>query len=53
MPISVGINVGSYCTRIDYAIVHGYRHGEPSVDETRLWTKPDDFCSCGERKDEE
>ena len=53
VPISVGINVGSYCTRIDYAIVHGYRHGEPSVDETRLWTKPDDFCSYGERKDEE
>ncbi len=36
VPLSVGINVGSYCTRIDYAIVHGYRHGEPSVDETRL-----------------
>lgn len=52
VPLSVGINVGSYCTRIDYAIVHGYRHGEPSVDETRLWTKPDDFCSYGERKDE-
>ena len=52
VPLSVGINVGSYCTRIDYAIVHGYRCGEPSVDETRLWTKPDDFCSCGERKDE-
>lgn len=49
VPISVGINVGSYCTRIDYAIVHGYRHGEPSVDETRLWTNPDDFCSRGER----
>lgn len=53
VPLSVGINVGSYCTRIDYAIVHGYRHGEPSVDETRLWTKPDGFCSYGERKDEE
>lgn len=53
VPLSVGINVGSYCTRIDYAIVHGYRHGEPSVDETRLWTEPDDFCSYGERKDEE
>ena len=52
VPISVGINVGAYCTRIDYAIVHGYRDGEPSVDETRLWTKPDDFCSHGERKDE-
>lgn len=52
VPLSVGINVGSYCTRIDYAIVHGYRNGEPSVDETRLWTKPDDFCSYGERKDE-
>ena len=52
VPLSVGINVGSYCTRIDYAIVHGYRHGEPSVDETRLWTKPGDFCSYGERKDE-
>lgn len=52
VPVSVGINVGSYCKRIDYAIVHGYRNGEPSVDETRLWTKPDDFCSCGERKDE-
>lgn len=50
VPLSVGINVGSYCTRIDYAIVHGYRHGEPSVDETRLWTKPNDFCSYGERK---
>ena len=53
VPVSVGINVGSYCTRIDYAIVHGYRNGEPSVDKTRLWTKPDDFCSYGERKDEE
>lgn len=53
VPLSVGINVGSYCTRIDYAIVHGYRNGEPSVDKTRLWTNPDDFCSCGERKDEE
>ncbi len=53
VPISVGINVGSYCKRIDYAIVHGYRDGEPSVDETRLWTNPDDFCSYGERKDEE
>lgn len=53
VPLSVGINVGSYCTRIDYAIVHGYRYGEPSVDETRLWTKPDDFCSHGERKDKE
>lgn len=52
VPVSVGINVGSYCTRIDYAIVHGYRCGEPSVDETRLWTKPDYFCSYGERKDE-
>lgn len=52
VPLSVGINVGSYCTRIDYAIVHGYRYGEPSVDETRLWTKPDGFCSYGERKDE-
>lgn len=51
--VSVGINVGSYCTRIDYAIVHGYRCGEQSVDETRLWTKPDDFCSYGERKDKE
>lgn len=49
VPLSVGINVGSYCTRIDYAIVHGYRHGEPSVDETRLWTEPDDFCSYGEK----
>lgn len=53
VPLSVGTNVGSYCTRIDYAIVHGYRCGEPSADETRLWTKPDDFCSYGERKDEE
>ena len=53
VPLSVGINVGSYCKRIDYAIVHGYRNGEPSVGETRLWTKPDDFCSYGERKDEE
>lgn len=53
VPLSVGINVGSYCKRIDYAIVHGHRDGEPSVDETRLWTKPDDFCSYGERKDEE
>lgn len=53
LPLSVGINVGSYCKRIDYAIVHGYRNGEPSVDETRLWTKPDDYCSYGERKDEE
>lgn len=53
VPLSVGINVGSCCTRIDYAIVHGHRDGEPSVDETRLWTKPDDFCSYGERKDEE
>ena len=52
VPLSVRINVGSYCKRIDYAIVHGYRNGEPSVDETRLWTKPDDFCSYGERKDE-
>lgn len=49
VPVSVGINVSSYCTRIDYAIVHGYRNGEPSVDETRLWTKPDYFCSYGER----
>lgn len=47
---SVGINVGSYCTRIDYAIVHGYRNGEPSVDNTRLWVSPNDFCSYGERK---
>ena len=53
VPLSVGINVSSYCKRIDYAIVHGYRYGEPSVDETRLWTKPDDFCSYGERKDGE
>lgn len=53
VPLSVGINVGSYCKRIDYAIVHGHRDGEPSVDETRLWTKPDDFCSCGERREEE
>lgn len=53
VPISVGINVGSYCKRIDYAIVHGYRCGEPSVDKTRLWTKPDDYCSYGERKEKE
>lgn len=53
VPLSAETNVGSYCTRIDYAIVHGYRNGEPSVDETRLWTKPDGFCSYGERKDEE
>lgn len=53
VPLSVGINIGSYCKRIDYAVVHGYRNGEPSVDETRLWTKPDDFCSYGEREDEE
>lgn len=51
VPLSVGINVSSYCKRIDYAIVHGHRDGEPSVDETRLWTNPDDFCSYGERKD--
>ena len=52
VPLSVGINVDSYCTRIDYAIVHGYRNGEPSVDETRLWTNPDDFCSRAEKKGE-
>lgn len=51
--ISIGINIGSHCTRIDYAIVHGYRDGEPSVDKTRLWVQPDDFCSYGERKDGE
>ena len=25
VPLSAGINVGSYCKRIDYAIVHGHR----------------------------
>lgn len=50
VPISVGINVGSYCKRIDYAIVHGQRDGEPSVDETRLWANPDDYCSRAESK---
>lgn len=53
VPLSAGINVGSYCKRIDYAIVHGHRGGEPSVDETRFWTNPDDFCSYGERKEDE
>lgn len=52
VPASVGINVGSYCTRIEHAIVHGYRCGEPSVDKTRLWIDADDFCSYGERNDE-
>lgn len=52
-PLSVGINVGSYCARFGYATVHGYRYGKPSVDETRLYAKPNDFCSYGERKDEE
>lgn len=51
VPISVGINIGSYCTRIDYAIVHGYRNCEPSVDKTRLWVLPNDYCSRGERKE--
>lgn len=53
VPLSVGINVGSYCARFGYATVHGYRYGKPSVDETRLYAKPNDFCSYGERKDEE
>lgn len=51
VPISVGINIGSYCTRIDYAIVHGYRNFEPSVDKTKLWVSPNDYCSRGERKE--
>ena len=50
--IDVGINVGSYCKRIDYAIVHGQRDGEPSIDETRLWANPDDYCSRAESKGE-
>ena len=53
VPISAGINVGSYCTKIDYAIVHGYRDCEPSIDKTRLWVSENDFCSYGERKDGE
>lgn len=51
VPISVGINIGSCCTRIDYAIVHGYRNCEASVDKTRLWVSPNDYCSRGERKE--
>lgn len=53
VPISAGINVGSYCTKIDYTIVHGYRDCEPSIDKTRLWVSENDFCSYGERKDGE
>lgn len=45
VPSSEGIVFGSHCGRFDSVIVHGYRHGEPSVDETLAWTRADDFCS--------
>ena len=50
VPISVGINIGSYCTRFDEVLVRGYRNGEPSKDCTKAWCQADDCCSRGIRK---
>lgn len=47
--LSVGTNVGSYCTLVDDVTVHGFRDGMPSVDKTMLWRSETDFCSRGER----
>ena len=38
VPLSVGINIGSYCRRIEA--------------DTPAWRKAEDFCSYGERKED-
>lgn len=38
VPLSIGINVSSYCTRI-------------KLEDTNFWCGPDDFCSKGARMD--
>lgn len=38
VPISIGVNVGSYCTRI-------------KLEDTYFWCGPDDFCSKGAQMD--
>lgn len=47
------ILIGAHCGLIDSANVHGYRNGEPSFDTTLLWRNENDFCSRGERKENE
>lgn len=44
------IGIGSHCKRVDSVTVHGYRDGEPSVDETLLWMNENGFCSYGKRR---
>ena len=38
VPLSIGINVSSYCTRVE-------------LEDTNFWCGPDDFCSKGARMD--
>lgn len=38
VPLSIGINVSSYCTRV-------------KLEDTNFWCGPDDFCSKGARMD--
>ena len=51
VPSSEGMVFGSHCGRFDSVVVHGYRHGEPSVDETLAWVRADDFCSRGIKRE--
>lgn len=51
VPLSEGINVGSYCSMVDAVFVHGFREGEPSSDKTMAWMGGDEFCSKFERKE--
>nr|DAH11424.1 MAG TPA: hypothetical protein [Caudoviricetes sp.] len=53
VPSSEGMVFGSHCGRFDSVIVHGYRHGEPSVDKTLALTRTDDFCSRGKKREAE
>lgn len=53
VPLSEGMVVGAHCGRFDSVVTHGYRYGEPSVDKTLVWTRTDDFCSRGRKREEE
>lgn len=53
VPSSEGMVFGSHCGKFDSVIVHGYRYGEPSVDETLAWVRSDDFCSRGIKREVE
>lgn len=51
--LSEGMVVGAHCGRFDSVVTHGYRYGDPSVDETLAWVRADDFCSRGVKREVE